>query len=325
MTDHIEKKEDDVNLEALDQEEFQLDLPLDDSNDADDGGDTSDNSKKTASPADDKKQQADDEPQLSEVEKQAYSQGWRPKEEFVAAGNDPSLWKEAGWWLDRGNLLGQQAQLRRELKQVKDAFIKMTEYNRNAYVAGQRDQLKQLKEERKAALKANDLDAVAEYDDRIEAQTELVQDVQKKLNEPVLPNDAPSVEQTAMYQNWLDQNPWYQKDKDMFTFANGVLARYLSENPKTTPEAALDYVSSTVRKRFPNEFSGTQKVSQPNVGGKGNRTTSDNSNTNSGNVESKFKAILNKLDPDSKRMALQMVRSGTITMNEYVRDFSEVA
>lgn len=270
--------------------------------------------------------QKDTKETLTPLEQQAYNQGWRPKEEYIASGNDPASWKEAGWWLDRGALLGQHSQLRRELKQVKDAFIKMTEYNRNAYLAGQRDTLKQLKEERKAAMKNNDLEAVAEYDDRIDQQQEVVTEMQARIREPILPKEERTIEHTALYQNWLSANKWYTSDRTLHRFANATLAEYASENPNATPEDCLQYVSDTIRQKFPNEFSGTPKVSQPPVGGKGNQHSSNGaSGEGSSSVEAKFKKILGSLDNDSKQMALNMVRSKVMTMEEYVKDFNEVS
>ena len=305
-------------VEEGDVEEFTLDLDLPDEDVTPEGGsgDTTEpvvetTPKETAPAAG---------PKLTDLEKTAYAQGWRPKEDFIKAGNDPAAWKDAGWWLDRGELLGQQAQLRKELKEIKNAFIRMTEHNRSAYVKGQQDVLNQLKASKREAMKMGDLETVAELDDKIDQQTEIVRTVEQEAAKPVMPKEERSLENSAMYQNWQRDNPWYTTDKVLHTHANAAMAIYVQENPKTTPEAALQYISDYIRSEFPHKFTRERKIASPSVGGRGNQTNMSGG-PSAGSIDARFQKIVGGMDSDTKRAVIDMVRSGTISKKEYVENY----
>jgi hypothetical protein len=259
---------------------------------------------------------------MTETEKIAYAQGWRPKDDFIKSGGDAGTWKEAGWWLDRGELLGQQSQLRKEVKQIKDAFVRMTEYNRQAYTKGQQDALAALKSQKREAMKAGDLETVADLDDRIDHQTQIVQTVLQEVKQPVLPQSAAEqqIEHSAMYQNWLRDNVWYTSDMKLHQYANAIMATYVKSNPNTTPEAALSWLTEEVKKDFAHKFAGTTKVVQPTVGGRGNQTQRG-SGDSAGSIDSKFANIVGQMDADTRRAVIDLVRSGVISKKEYVADY----
>lgn len=271
----------------------------------------------------------DNEPQLSETEKVAYAQGWRPKKDWIASGGDPKAWKEAAWWLDRGELLGQQSQLRKEIKQVKDAFIRMTEYNRQAYIKGVTDGIERMKHEKRAALREGALDVVADLEDKIDEATETLATVQATKTDPL--GDTASTdpktkaEETAnhpAYKAWIAANTWYSSNEDAFDYANAAAARYAAKNPSGDLNAALAHVTEKVKARFPELFSGPKRVSQPSVGGRGVPTSSQ-SNGAAGNVDSKFAKIVSQMDPDTRRAVVDMVRSGSISKKEYVDSYTD--
>lgn len=269
-----------------------------------------------------KKETPESDPEeLSETEKIAYAQGWRPKKDFVAAGNDPKAWKEAAWWMDRGELLGQQSALRKEVKQIKEAFIRMTEYNRQAYIKGQEDGIKRMKDERKAALREGALDVVADLEDRIDEASQTLTTVQNTKTD-VLP-DAPQ-DRTAdtanhpAYKAWIAANTWYQQNEEAFDFTNATAARFAKANPTADIGVALAHVTEKVKARFPELFSGPKRVSQPSVGGRGAPTASQGS---SGSVDGRFAKIVAQMDPDSRRAVVDMIRSGNITKKEYVDSY----
>lgn len=259
---------------------------------------------------------------MTETEKVAYAQGWRPKDDFIKAGGDAGAWKDAGWWLDRGELLGQQSQLRKEVRQIKDAFVRMTEYNRQAYAKGQQDALMALKSQKREAMKAGDLETVADLDDRIDHQQNIVQTVLQEVKQPVLPqsDNEKTVENSALYQNWLRDNPWYTTDMKLHQYANAVMGVYVKDNPHTTPEAALRWVTEEVKRDFAHKFAGGHKVAQPNVSGRGNQTPRGDTSS-VGSIDSKFQQIVGSMDSDTRRAVIDMVRSGVISKKEYVEDY----
>lgn len=263
------------------------------------------------------------EPELSEIEQVAYAQGWRPKEEFVKNGGDPKAWKEAGWWLDRGELLGQQSQLRKEVKEIKKAFIQMTEYNRQAYIKGQQDAIKSLKDQKRQAMKDGNLEVVADIDDQID-QAQEVLEVAKETQVNVLPEtkEETRIAESQMYQNWLESNKWYTSDERMHHYANSAMVMFKQKNPTATPAEALAAISRDVKEAFPQKFAESRRVSQPSVGGRGTNSTGVNSNGGN-SIQAKFQKIVGQMDSDTKRAVLDMVRSGDISMKEYVEGYQE--
>lgn len=311
------------NQTEIDTEEFTLDLDLK----TEDGLDVTDDG--STDTLDTKANETDNKPtqksvgngkELTDLEKIAYSQGWRPKEEFVSAGNDPAAWKDAAWWLDRGELLGQQAALRKELKQVKDAFVNMTKHSRDAYVKGQQDMLQQLKAEKRAAMKAENFEAVADLDEKIDQQQELVNAVIQEAAQPILATEERTIEKSALYQNWLSENRWYTTDPVLHTHANSWMSIYVKNNPTSTPDAALRELSNYIKTEFAHKFEGTRRVASPNVGGRGTQTSSSNTQSNA-DVGARFEKIVKGMDIDTRRVVIDMIRSGVMSKKEYVENY----
>lgn len=314
-------------------EDFTLDLDLDMQDVGDDGGSDGDQvqtketktTETTTTPETKDTTKAPEGPTLTEFEKRAYDQGWRPKEDFIKAGGDPAAWKDAGWWMDRGELLGQQAQLRKELKTIKDAFINMTKQSRDAYVKGQQDILNNMKIAKREAMKNQDFDTVADLDEKIEQQQVVVQTVEQQAKQPIVSQEERSVENSAVYQNWLRDNPWYTNDEELHAFANSTLAvriNKLKQNGETTSvEEALQYVSERIRTAFPDKFGGPRKVASPNIGGRSNQSSGGNTSSTSNSVDDRFNKIVSGMDIDTRKAVLDMVRSKVISKKEYVENY----
>jgi len=307
----------DPNKVVEDQEEDILDIELGDIPEGDEDTPTGDNKSNKDVPGE------TNEPELSEIEKIAYSQGWRPKEDFVKSGNDPKAWKDAGWWLDRGELLGQLSNTRKEVKAIKEAFIRMTEYNRSAYIKGQEDGIAKMKAEKRQAMKDGDLNAVADLDERIEQVSETLQVAKETAMANPIP-DSPAeqnLSQTKLYQDWLTDNRWYTTNEKLHNFANFTMAQWVKTNPNATPGEALAYLTKTVKETYPNDFTGTRRVASPSVDGRGNQSRSSASPNNS--VDARFAKIVGQMDPETRRAVLDMVRSESITKKEYVEMYQD--
>lgn len=297
---------------VVDEDVDTIDLELED---VDGGEDVVDDKSKDSA--------TNDEPELSEIEKVAHAQGWRPKDEFVKNGGDPKAWKEAGWWLDRGELLGQQSQLRKEVKQIKEAFIRMTEYNRQAYIKGQEDTIARMKADKRQAMREGNLEIVADLDDRIDQFQEHLEVAKETAQTNPIIETKPEQElaQSQVYQNWLAENKWYSTNEKLHNFANFTMATWVKQNPNATPGEALAYLTKTVKETYPSDFPGTRRVAQPGVDGRGNATQSKPSNGSS--IDAKFQRIVAGMDPDSRRAVVDMIRSESITKKEYVEMYQE--
>lgn len=265
----------------------------------------------------------DDSPELelSEVEQVAFAQGWRPKEQFVAEGGDAAKWRPADWWLDRGELLGRTQELNRELKTVKDAFVRMSAANRDSYIKGRQDALRQMKQDRRSALKEQNLEVVAEIEEKIESveselnavhQQEQLQQQQQRAAQP-----------SPEYVNWLERNQWYLTDETLHNYANAVAKKFVDYNPNANQSDALEFISENIRREFPHKFSGMQRVAQPNVGGRVRQDSTKQSNKGD-NIDTQFNKIVSSMDPDTKRIVADMIRSKELTKEEYVQSYNKL-
>lgn len=256
----------------------------------------------------------DQEVELTEVEQAAYAQGWRPKDVFVKEGGDPRSWRPADWWLDRGELLNQNRQTARELREIKQAFVKMSQANADAYLKGKQDGIKQLKAERKQAMVEGNLEQALEIEEKIEAEQEELSKAQQASAAQVQKQaQGPSQE----YLNWLSQNQWYTQDEDLHHMANSWMQVFVQYNKEASPQQALDELSKYIRKARPEKFGSGPRITQPQAEGRGKSTKSGESSQ--GGVNERLKKILGDMDPISRRIATDMIKSGDMTKEEYVK------
>lgn len=254
-------------------------------------------------------------PEFTEVEQEAFAQGWRPKEEFVKNGGDPKSWRPADWWMDRGELLNQNRQTAKELREIKQAFVRMSQANADAYLKGKQDAIRVLKEDRKKAILDGNTEIALDLEDKIEKeQDELAAARQQTQTQQVNKQAAgPSQE----YLSWLNQNQWYQQDEDLHHMANSWMQVFVQYNPNATHNEALTELTRYIRKARPDKFGSGPRVTQPQAEGRGKSTKSGDSSGNS--VNERLKKILGDMDPISRRIASDMIKSGDMSKEEYVK------
>ena len=238
------------------------------------------------------------EVQVDPYEQQAKEQGWKPKEEFQG---DPSLWRGAKEFIDRGELFGKIDTLGRELKETKKALKMLQEHHSKVREVEYNKALQELKTLQKKHLEEGNSDG---YLETTELLTDLKaeQKAREVINEQATQQEQPSVD--PRFVQWVNRNVWYQKDDEMRQFADAIGTGYAKVHPDTNPEEVLKYVSAQVKGRFPHKFKNPNRDNPGTVG------TSDTSNT------SNSKSL--QLSEEEKRVMNTFIRNNVMTKEEYL-------
>ena len=199
-------------------------------------------------------------PEVDPYEEKAREEGWKPKEEYEG---DPTKWRPAKEFVERGELFGKIDTLGKELKDTKKALrmlqdhhskVKETEYKRAV------DELKALQ---KKHLEEGNSDGYLEATDLltdIKAEQKAREQFEKSI--PAQPD--------PRFVDWVNSNPWYAQDPKMREYADNVGAGYAARNPNADPMDVLAYVKGEVKERFANRFQNPNRTKPTPVEGSGN-------------------------------------------------------
>ena len=240
-------------------------------------------------------------PQESEVETRARAQGWVPEAEWEG---DKSKWRPADVFVDRGELFAKIERQRKELQEMRKtqaAFsahldtVRKSEFNR-AY------QL--LKEEKKAAYQEGNPDAIMAAEDKMRALEEQARATQA-IATPAISNEPP-----PEFAEWQERNTWYNTtNRAMVDFADAEGHR-LAALRTMSPEQILHEVEARVRREFPHKFTNPNRQKPGAVEGSGNRPA---------NAKEDY-----PLTDEQRSVMNRLVRSGTLTKEEYIADLKRV-
>lgn len=245
--------------------------------------------------------QAEETPPLSEVEQQALELGWQPKEEFEAdPKNEGKKWRSADDFMDRKPLFDKIESQGRELKDVKRALQSLAQQNRKVEEYAFNRAMAELRAQKVQALEEGEHAAVMAIDDQINNLThQLVASVQPQ--QPAGP--------TEEFMQWVKENKWYAEDKEMRNTADGIgLSLHRDGVP---PHELMAQVSERIRKIYPDKFSRGRVP--PNPEGSGSRKGS-----------SSFSAVESMLTPTEQRIMSTIVATGSISKQEYMKQFAAV-
>jgi hypothetical protein len=187
-----------------------------------------------------------DEPQYSDVEKQALERGWKPKDQYEG---DPGKWRTAEVFVALEEPLTRIEKQSKELKQLRQALeafkdhhskVKENEYNRA---------LKAAKEAYRSAMVDGDTERALQIQDRVEELKEEKDTFVQESRKPVVEEPA---EVDPRFVRWTEQNPWYNDSVSMRRKADSLGNAYLAEGVK--PEEVLKLVEKDIKKLYPEKF-----------------------------------------------------------------------
>lgn len=228
----------------------------------------------------------------------ASEQGWVDLAEW---DGDPADWRPAKEFIDRGELIREIQNLKRDNRAIKEGVQEFKKHHEQVKVLAYKQALADLRAEKKKALEDGDADAVIEIDDKI-ADT---RDAQRAAEA------APKVEITPAEPNqeflkWEGRNGWYRQDRAMKAVADQV-ANDLHARGERDVVRMLAEVDKEVRKAFPAKFENPNRAKAPAVEGSSKPARGSDTDVYLTEME---KQIMNKI-----------VRSGAITKEAYLKEF----
>ena len=145
-----------------------------------------------------------------------------------------------------------------------DAQIEQAKYNyRTAYETGDTDKIIEAQEQL-TALQSEKF-KISDYRPQQYTESPAPEFTQAPRPEVQKPD--------ARAQAWAESNPWFQKDPEMTSYAFGVHQRLVTEGYDTSSDEYYAAIDENMRKRFPENFGGSQQRQPGNVVAPASRAT----------------------------------------------------
>jgi len=233
------------------------------------------------------------EPQFTETEEQAIAHGWRPKEEFDAIeANQGKKWRSAEEFMDRKSLFDKIDDQHKKIRDLEKGVKAFAEHNKKIEQMAYDKAIKDLREQKKAAIADGDGVLAEDIAERID---EIKEQKQAAAQEPVQQNGPP-----PEFQAWLSQNTWYGDNPDAKAYADGVGQQLAATGLKGID--LLNAVAERTLKLFPRRNPAKDRA-VPQESGARKATRSDGF----------------QMTGDEERIMNSMIRAGApISKEEYI-------
>ena len=259
-----------------------------------------------------------------EVQHEAESQGWVPKERF--RGNE-SDWVDADTFVKRGreilpilrknneNLIKDLQATKDQLKEFREAAEEFKKFQRESYERKAQEyesQIREIKESRAQAISDGDGQKVNALDDALDQAKENFKEAKQSVKDVVSakdPEPTPEAIDPGL-QAWLDRNTWFGQDKRLTGMVNGIGESLRLELPLLKGQAFLDKLDEVLAEEFPNKFGKKQSPSSRVESGSGRQSRSG------GNAQS-----YDNLPSEAKSACDRFVKQKLMTREQYVADF----
>jgi len=259
-----------------------------------------------------------------EVQHEAESQGWVPKERF--RGNE-SDWVDADTFVKRGreilpilrknneNLIKDLQATKDQLKEFREAAEEFKKFQRESYERKAQEyesQIQEIKESRAQAISDGDGQKVNALDDALDQAKENFKEAKQAVKDVVSakePEPTPEAIDPGL-QAWLDRNTWFGQDKRLTGMVNGIGESLRLEFPLLKGQAFLDKLDEVLAEEFPNKFGKKQSPSSRVESGSGRQSRSG------GNAQS-----YDNLPSEAKSACDRFVKQKLMTREQYVADF----
>ena len=240
-----------------------------------------------------------DIPQNDPEEVQARASGWVSKEEWTG---DPSKWREAKSFAERGELFGKIDTMGKELKETRKALKMLQEHHSKVKATEYNNALTELKALQKRHLEEGNSDGYLEA-------TELLTDLKAEQKAREVVNQNTPAQPDARFISWTQENKWYQADAEMRDFADSVGMGYAQRNPNLDPEDVLQYVTTQVKSRFKDKFVNPNR----------NKPSSVEGTSTPASKKSSF-----ELTEDERRTMNTFVRAGVMSKEDYIAEVKKM-
>lgn len=239
--------------------------------------------------------------EVSPQEIKAREQGWVSKEEFEAdERNEGKKWRSAEDYLERGEFLDQIKQVRRSNSELQKAIKQLAEDSFKIRDTEYKRAIAELKSQRAEAAKEGDTERIVELSDQLE---------ELQSNKPQPQQKAPEMDPHIA--QWIQENPEYQTDSFFRADADAAARDYLSANgDKANTEDMVQYINRRLKGNKKIDNTPKIKTTSTVEGGTGTKTTSS-------------KHSFDQIPEEYKGIAMNIVRTGIMTKEEYAKQFFE--
>jgi|WetSurMetagenome_2_1015567.scaffolds.fasta_scaffold263864_2 hypothetical protein len=251
--------------------------------------------------------------EVTDVNEQvARAQGWKPKEEFLAAGGEESKWVAHDEFNRRKEFFDAIHKANQRTKRVEEQLNALSEHHKRVAEVEREKARKELMQEKFQAAKDNDLERVVAVDVELEALNKTPVPTTPKTTNPDL-------------EAFVTKNRWYAEDEDLQAYANGIGARLERDNPEMLISEVLRLVEDKVKKTFPHKFRDSQPVPQtvpsvmPSRSGPSGPATSRKKRITYNDLDDDARAIYNKLVKNPKTNP-----RGTMTGEQYLKEYASI-
>ncbi len=215
--------------------------------------------------------------QPTEIEVEAGEKGWKQEGEYEGPTGGYVSAKE---FLQREPLFDKIKNQSKELKGLKktiDAMVSQHKTQVDAQVTLRMDELKTAKT---AAIEAGDVEQVNKID------AELDQHKVAAAAAPEIPDEV---------SEWVAENPWFNKDKEMNAWAIAHNKTYVANNADVSISDSLVATAEAVEKAFPEKFKPKPKTpASPVEGGSQPKDTKGKSNFSVSRLSEDQKTVYNQ-------------------------------
>lgn len=233
-------------------------------------------------------------------EAEASEQGWTPKEEWKGP---PEKWTDAKTFVERGEkiagiLKSKVSRLEEKVDNLTESNRKFGEYHKQTLEAQRKKNAERISElETKLAQSITDGDGQAYTQTRRE-----IDELQSQ--EP--PSD--EREWAAMSQSWINDNQWYQTNRKLARYADGISDEIRAEG--YNGRAYFSELTRRVKEDFPEEFENPKKSKASSVE-EGGQISTTNSKAH------KYE----NLPSDAKKACDDFVKAGFMTKEDYLKTY----
>lgn len=185
-------------------------------------------------------QEEQNEPQLNPDEDKARSGGWRPKEDWIEAGNDADDWKSARSFNEYGDLISSIKSQKRDLEDSKASFDSRLDNVNKMHKAQMEAQMSDLKTKQLAHVENADVESYNNTQKQID-------DLQSASNQVAdKPTHNPDIDSLN---TWNTSNAWINDNSPKAAFAKSEFNRL--NNSGMSVSQSIEMMEQSVRTSFP--------------------------------------------------------------------------
>ena len=263
--------------------------------------------------------------QENNFEQEASLQGWVPKDRF--RGNEDD-WIDAETFVKRGKeinpilkknnerLMAELEKNKRDLAELRATTETFKTFQKDHYERKTQElelQIRQLKEQKKEAIKEGDGSLVLEIEDQIDLIKE--QQLQNKELPVVIPEKKQDNQPSQKTLEWIDDHSWYKTDSRLQAITDALAIQLRQQKPYLTEDQFFNELDSVIE----------ETINDPKVNKKQNVSKVEGrSQNNSGGSSSSVKKQYDSLPQDAKIACDRFVRQKLMTQEQYIQTYFDL-